>query len=171
MFCRRGPSPVVLLKTQPWEGDLLKTQDDTRRMPRSCTFLLLLFHMTHPDIWKTNFSLALGNLRGLVEVWGDLRTNARLDPDLTGREWSVSLPRIFSTLGNPKIFILTLPSLRKELLEKCQGWQWLLLIGSSCLVVFHPPTHTAAAERQGRGAVLCYTEPLGAVLYRLCFSL
>ena len=43
---------------------------------------------------------------------------------------------------------------------------WVKLSGS-----FHPPTHTTAVGGKGRGGVLCYTEPLGAVLYRLYFIL
>lgn len=53
--------------------------------------------MSHPDIWHTKFCLALGYLRGLVEVWGEIWPNAWLDLDSARLQRSVSQPYIFST--------------------------------------------------------------------------
>lgn len=130
--------------------------------------------MSHPDIWHTKLCLALGYLRGLVEVWGEIWPDAWLDLDSARLQRSVSQPLIFSTsrdIYSHKLSQNRTPGRRKEEEKKSQRWQWLFLIGSSCLVVFHPPTRTATEGRKGRGAVLCYTEPLGAVLYRIYFSL
>lgn len=92
-----------------------------------------------------------GPMLGLILIW----------PDFSGLYPS----HIY--LAHLEIFIRT-SSLRTELLEKSQ---WLFLIGSSCLVVIHPPTHGASEGRKSRGVVLCFTEPLGAVLYRIYLSL
>lgn len=133
---RRGPSPVVLLKCT-LRGDLLQTHQETHthRAPEQH---FLRFY----NIWVT---LAYDKhiLGLLVEIcvgrWRcEGRSGQMLDFDLLRLWWTVPLSLIVSTLGNPNILTLT-TSLRTELLEICPCWQWLLLIGSSCLLVFiHP---------------------------------
>lgn len=101
--------------------------------------------------------------------------NVRHDYDLTRLWCRVSPPSLSSFLfrasGNPETLkVGSTFFFRTELLEKCQWWKWLLLIGSSSLESFIRPL-TEQLREGGRGGVLCYIEPLGAVLYKTYFGL
>lgn len=90
-----------------WRGNLLKTHRRTKWEPQGGIFLCFY------NIWviltyeKQISALLLEICVGWWRCEGRSGRNARLDLDSTGRYWSVSLPLIFSTLGDPKIFILS----------------------------------------------------------------
>lgn len=114
-------------------------------------------------------SFILINLLGLAKVWGVIWSNARYDLDLIRLWCFASLPFIFRAQGNPDIFILK-GSLRTALMEKCQWWQWLLLIGSSCLVVFiHPLAHNYRRREGQRWSAVLYWAPGGSVVQALFY--